>query len=170
MFYTAGTSYVTLAVRFTNKGTVPLPIVYMYGDEPWIGIFGSSAGDVGWMGQELIQTEKYIDTQKYSYFGMFDFGNELAGEGHNFTGFANFLEWDKGSRPSKAYISNFSGGLNDPNKIVPLVSPTNRFIGLQYGPYLLQPGESFGFTLAIGLAENDPKSGFPIKPKTGLNP
>ena len=100
---------------------------------------------------------------------MFDYGNELAGEGHFFTRYANFLEWEKASRPSKAYISNFSGGVNDPDKVVPLVSPTNRFIGLQYGPYLLKPGESFSFALAIGMAENDPKTGFPVKPRTDLN-
>ena len=53
---------------------------------------------------------------------------------------------------------------------MPLVSRTNRFIGLQYGPHILQPGESFSFTIAVGMAGRDPLSGFPIKPKTGLNP
>jgi hypothetical protein len=154
----------------TNKGSVELPIQYMYGDEPWIGYFGSSAGDVGWMDKELILTERYIDTKEHSYFGMYDYGNELAGEGHTFTNLANFIEWDKKSRPSRAYVSNYNGGVVTPEKSIPLLSRDNRFIGLQYGPYLLKPGESFSFTLAIGLAENDPKTGFPIKPKTGLNP
>jgi hypothetical protein len=170
LFYTAGNSFVILTTEFTNRGTVPLPFQYFYGDEPWIGFFGSSTGDVGWMEKELILTEREIDTQQHSYFGMFDYGNELAGEDHSFTGFANFIEWDKQSRPYKAYISNFSGGIINRDKVVPLVSRTNRFIGLQYGPYMLQPGDSFNFTIAVGMAENDPKTGFPVKPKTGLNP
>lgn len=170
LFYTAGNRYVIISTTFTNRGTAPLPLQYMYGDEPWIGYFGSSAGDVGWMERELILTEREVDTKKHTYFGMFDYGNELAGEGHSFTGIANFIEWDKNERPDAAYISNFSGGVVNPEKTLPLVSPTNRFIGLQYGPYTLKPGESFSFTNAIGMAERDPKTGFPVKPKTELNP
>ena len=170
LFYTAGKSYVILATEFTNRGKAPLPLQYMYGDEPWIGDFGSSAGDVGWMDRELILTERQIDTQQHTYFGMYDYGNELAGEDHCFTGIANFIEWNRNERPEKAYISNFSGGVINPDKAVPLVSRTNRFIGLQYGPYILQPGESFSFTIAVGMAGRDPKTGFPIKPKTELNP
>lgn len=170
LFYTAGTSYVTLTVEFTNRGTVPLPFQYMYGDEAWVGDFGSSAGDVGWMERELILTEREVDTQQHTYFGIYDYGNELAGEDHNFTGVANFIEWERESRPDVAYVSNYSGGVINRDKVVPLVSRTNRFIGLQYGPFLLQPGQSFHFHIAVGMAGNDPKTGFPIKPKTGLNP
>jgi len=101
---------------------------------------------------------------------MFDYGNELAGEEHCFTGIANFIEWERDSRPDMAYISNFSGGVVDRNKVAPLVSSTNRFIGLQYGPYMLKPGESFHFRIAVGMAGHDSKTGFPMKPKTGLNP
>jgi hypothetical protein len=170
LFYTAGKSYVILSTLLTNRGTVPLPIQYMYGDEPWIGDFGSSAGDVGWVERELILTEQEINTRQHTYFGMFDYGNELSGEDHGFTGAANFIEWNRDERPTKAYVSNFSGGVINPGKVVPLVSRTNRFIGLQYGPYILKPGESFSFTIAVGMAEHDPKTGFPIKPKTELNP
>jgi hypothetical protein len=170
LFYTAGNRFVILTTELTNRGNVQLPFQYMYGDEPWIGFFGSSAGDVGWMEQELILTEREIDTQQHTYFGMYDYGNELAGEDHNFTRFANFIEWDRDSRPFKAYISNFSGGVINLDKVVPLVSRTNRFIGLQYGPYMLQPGQSYRFTIAVGMAGNDPKTGFPVKPDTGLNP
>ncbi len=169
LFYTTGNSYVILSTVFTNRGKVSLPLTYMYGDEPWIGEFGSSAGDIGWTGKELILTEREINTTKYSYFGMFDYGNELAGEEHRYSGIANFIEWDKDSKPNKAYISNFSGGILNPDKIVPLVSPSNRFIGLQYGPYILQPGASFGFTLAVGMAGRNQKNGLPIKPTTELN-
>lgn len=169
LFYYAGNSYVILTTNFTNKGKVPVTLQYMYGDEPWIGDFGSSAGDVGWMERELIFTEREIDTRQHTYFGMYDYGNELAGEDHRYTGIANFIEWDKDSKPTRAYISNFSGGASSDNKIVPLTSQTNRFIGLQYGPLMLKPGETFSFTIAVGMAGRDPKTGFPVKPITGLN-
>jgi hypothetical protein len=35
---------------------------------------------------------------------------------------------------------------------------------------MLKPGESFSFAIAVGMAGKDPKTGFPVKPKTGLNP
>lgn len=170
LFYTAGNSYVILATEFTNLSTIPFPFQYMYGDEPWIGDFGSSAGDVGWMERELILTEREVDTKQNSYFGMFDYGNELVGEEHHYTGIANFIEWEKRSRPEKAYISNDSGGVRSLDKAIPLVSPSNRFIGLQYGPKTLKPGESFAFSIAVGMAARDTKTGLPLKPKTELNP
>lgn len=170
LFYTAGDSYVILSTEFTNRGSAPFHFQYMYGDEPWIGDFGSSAGDVGWMDQELILAEREVDTKLHTYFGMFDYGNRLAGEIQSFTGIANFIEWDRDERPDKAYISNIGRGVDNPGRIVPLAHPNNRFIGLQYGPLMLKPGESFHFTIAIGLAERDPKTGFPRKPKTELNP
>jgi hypothetical protein len=169
LFYTAGNSYIILVTQFTNRGSSPVLIQYMYGDEPWIGYFGSSAGDVGWIDRELILSEREIDTKQHTYLGMYDYGNELAGEGHTFTGMANFIEWEKSNPPFKAYISNFSGGIVNPEKMVPLTSTTNRFIGLQFGPYMLRPGESFSFSIAVGMAGHDPKTGFPVKPKTELN-
>lgn len=170
LFYTAGNSYVILSVTITNRGTGPLTFKYLYGDEPWIGDFGSSAGDVGWMDRELVLTEKNLDTKKQTYFGMVDYGNELAGEIHQYTGYANFLEWDRHSRPSKAYIANLGIGDIKPGNGVPLASPDNRFIGLQYGPNTLNHDESFTFTIAVGMAGRDSKTGFPVKPTTGLNP
>jgi hypothetical protein len=101
--------------------------------------------------------------------GMFDYGNPLAGETHTFTGMANFIEWDKAGRPDKAYVSNFNGGTMQGPKPMPLTSQTNRFIGLQWGPRTLNPGESFSFIIAVGMADNNPKTGMPILPKTELN-
>jgi len=170
IFYTSGNTYVILATTITSRGNNPVTFQYYYGDEPWIGNFGSSAGDVGWMGQELIKSEREIDTRQNTYFGMFDYGNDLAGEMHNFTGIANFIEWPRDNGPESAYISNFGGGLSEEGKSLPLNHPNNRFIGLKYGPQVLKPGETFSFTIAVGMAGNDPRTGFPVKPKTPLNP
>jgi hypothetical protein len=171
LFYTSGNKYVIIETEITNRGNVPVSFQYMYGDEPWIGDFGSSAGDVGWTGKELLFTERDMDTRRSSYIGMFDYGNPLAGEAHNFTGIANFLEWDKGTngRPDKAYVSDFSGGTMHGPKPMPLTSNTNRFIGLQWGPRTLLPGESYSFSIAVGMADIDPKTAMPIKPKTELS-
>lgn len=169
LFYSAGNKYVILATEITNRGTTPAAIQYQYGDEPWVGNFGSSAGDVGWMEHELLLAEREVNVQRDTFIGMFDNGNPLAGETHFFSGIANFIEWDRNTRPDRAYVSNFSGGTTHGPRPMPLVSPTNRFIGMQWGPRTLPPGESFSFTIAVGMADNDPKTGMPVKPETGLN-
>jgi hypothetical protein len=169
LFYTHGNKYVILTTEITNKGNIPSSIQYMYGDEPWIGNFGSSAGDVGWSEKGLIFTEHDVDVKRKTFIGMFDYGNPLAGETNSFTGIANFLEWDKNDPPNKAYVSNFSGGTMLGLNPIPLTSATNRFIGLQWGPTTLEPGRSLIFTIAVGMADRDPKTGMPIKPKTELN-
>ncbi len=169
LFYTKGDKYVILTTEITNRGTAPSSMQYQYGDEPWIGNFGSSAGDVGWTKKELLLTEREVDVKRNTFIGMFDYGNPLAGEAHNFTGIANFLEWDDSEHPDKAYVSNFFGGaLRGPGP-APLASPTNRVIGLQWGPLTLNPGESFHFAIAVGMADIDPRTGLPVKPETTLN-
>lgn len=169
LFYTSGSKYVILTTELTNRGTVPSSVQYQYGDEPWIGNFGSSAGDVGWIKNELLFTEREIDVTRNSFVGMFDYGNPLAGEAHTFTGVANFIEWEKATPPDKVYVSNFSGGIMHGSKLMPLTSTTNRVLGLQWGPRTLAPGESFSFSIAVGMADSDPKTGMPTKPATEMN-
>lgn len=82
------------------------------------------------------------------------------------TGVANYIEWVNEARPDKVYISDFIGGVLHGPRPMPLASPTNRVLGLLWGPMTLNPGESFSFTIAVGMADIHPKTGMPIKPKT----
>jgi hypothetical protein len=168
LFYQTGDRHVTLVTSFTNVGTSPTLFSYVYGDEPWVGNFGSSAGNVGWLKDQLLLTEKMIDTKKYNYLGMFDYGNPLAGETHSYTGKANFIEWRQDSRPEIAYVANNFGDIPDSTgkAAAPLASPKNRVIALQWGPDILPPGATFAFTISVGMADNDPKTGLPVKPDT----
>lgn len=168
LFYQTGDRFVTLKTFFTNEGAIPTNIAYVYGDEPWLGNFGSSVGNIGWVRDRLITTEGNIDTERYNYAGMFDYGNELAGEKHSYTGKANFIEWDLSSRPSIAYFSNHIGTYSVPESKIPLSSRNNRVIFLQWNHTLLVPGDSKSFTIAVGMADNDPKTGMPVKPDTRL--
>lgn len=169
-FYEAGDSYFTLVTKVKNVGVKPVAFYYLYGDEPWVGHFGTAKGNVGWLKNGLVKTEANIDTTLNSYAGLIDYGNDLAGESRNFTGKANFVEWDKSSRPDMAYFSN-SAGRFDQSKgsKVPLSDDNCRFLGLEWGPRPLEPAQTFSFTLAIGMARNDTTTGFPVKPVTTLN-
>lgn len=167
MFYETGDTYVTLNTTLKNLGSAPSQLIYVYGDEPWLGNYDTfSKGNIGWYNKELVLTESYVDTNKTNYVGMFDYGNALAGESHSFTGKANFLEWDPHKKPNVVYFANNFEKVAPPEEMVPLNSYKNRIVSLEWGPVTIEPGQSFTFSLKVGMAGNDPKSGFPIKPKT----
>jgi len=169
LFYQSGDAFVTLVTKFTNIGSAPTLFAYIYGDEPWIGNYGSSAGNVGWLKDRFALTEMAIDTRRYTYAGMIDYGNPLAGEHHEFyTQKANFIEWQPDSRPDLAYFANQIGSFAPVEKKVILNSADNRVISLMWGPRTLEPGMSFSFTISVGMAGNDPKTGLPVKPDTHL--
>jgi hypothetical protein len=171
LFYEVGDSFFTLVTKVVNVGKRPVTLLYMYGDEPWLGDYGSSEGNVGWYKGGLVKTEQFIDTKTNTYAGFFDYGNDLAGERHNYTMKANFIEWERASRPESIYFSNHVGYLSPPgiNGQTPILSSGDcRFVGLQW-KQPLTPKQSFTFSLAIGMAENDPATGFPVKPRTHLN-
>lgn len=85
------------------------------------------------------------------------------------TGVANYIEWVNVERPDEVYVSNFFGGTLHGPKPMPLASPTNRVLGLLWGPMSLKPGESFSFTIAVGMADIDPKTGMPVKPHVSFD-
>ena len=162
----AGKPYLLLTVTIRNIGRTRANYYYVYGDEPWTGNYGSSRGNVGWVKDGLVQYEGVIDSRKYSWAGMFDYGNSVIGEGHDFTGTASFIQWF-GKEVPEVYFANDGNGVSESGTPMPLHSET-RFIGLQWGPRQLAPGESATYVMAIGMAKRDPVSGFPRKPDVSI--
>jgi hypothetical protein len=105
-----------------------------------------------------------VDSGKYSYAGIYDYGNSAIDEGHDFTGTANFIEWFGNEKPT-VYFANASGRMTGmAGQKTPLASNA-RFIGLEWNSRSLPPGQSTTYTLAIGMAEHDPERTIPIKPE-----
>jgi len=88
----AGEPYFILQIRMSNEGDQPATYYYVYGDEPWLGNYGTSGGNVGWAADGLYQFVSRLDTKKYHYAGLFDFENDAIGEGHAYTFTANFIQ------------------------------------------------------------------------------
>ncbi len=170
--FNAGKTYFVLKIRIRNMGDRPATYYYIYGDDPWVGHYGTSRGNVGWssdgVSEFLYQYTGRLNTKKLHYAGLFDFGNDVIGEGHEFTHTANFIEWFGDIEPL-VFLSN---GPNDRPQInekqVPLAS-NRRFLGIQWGPRTLKPGQTEMYTLAIGMAVHNPKNGFPMKPDIDLS-
>ena len=164
MHFIAGAPYFNLEIRIKNVGSTTVNYIYLYGDEPWIGYYGTSLGDVGWVKDRIVPYEESLDTNRYSYFGMADIGNRIIGEQPHYSNLANFLEWFGPEQPGIAYVTNDMSHLPETDKKIPLES-NERFIGLQWARRL-DPAESATIRLAIGMAVLDPHTGIPVKPPT----
>ncbi len=144
----AGRNYIDLIIDIKNLSERVLMIDYAYGDEPWIGDYGTSYGDVGWYPGGLIMNETYIDPLKYNLAGFWDAGNTLAGEAGDFTGFANYVQW-LGKPPTMVYFSNDFYSVNSGK---PLSSPENRLINIVWKGMVLAPDEVERLYLRIGFS------------------
>lgn len=171
VMYKAGDRHFFLIIEIKNTGTAPAGYYYVYGDEPWVGDFGTSVGNVGWLKDRPFYFEGYIDTRANTFAGMYDIGNPyiLGGTSVQYTGTANFIDWSYGVKPDQAYFSNNIGTVADEKEKVPLFSKQNRVLMLQWGPRILAPGKSDRLILAIGMAEKDPRKWLPVKPETKLD-
>lgn len=160
-YFKAGEPYLILEMNIKNIGDSIGGFYYVYGDEPWVGDYGYSEGDVGWTRDGLIMTEKQIDPRKYNFVGFYDFGNELIGESHTFTNIANFIEWEPNNPPSNVYFSNQFGSVDEKK---PLAHQLNRVVSLQWGPVYLRPNETYNIKFAVGMAIGGPALKIPVKP------
>ena len=161
---TAGTPDLNLTVRIYNPGNDVANYFYYYGDEPWLGDFGSASGDVGWVDGRLVEYEEYLDPKRVSYAGIADYGSSVLGEGHNYSHAANFIAWLGPDKPDIAFFANQYRGLTlGAGAPVPLQGDS-RSIGMYWGPEILSPGQEQIFKLAIGMAEHNPATGLPRIP------
>jgi hypothetical protein len=156
----ADRDYFILKVKFANASTKAISYNYAYGDEPWLGQFGSSSGDVGWYEGGLVQYEQFISPAKYKYVGYWDIGNPAAEEKDTFTGYANFVEW---LSPTPSYVFFANSFTNCCNETSSLSHEHERILDIVWLNQLLMPGESRDHTLAIGMAKQGP-DGLPLKP------
>jgi hypothetical protein len=166
-YFRAGKKYFILSIRIKNIGTEPVSYYYTYGDEPWVGNFGTSAGNIGWVKDAFIKRVQFVDTDKYQFAGFYDCGNDLVNQSHVYTYIANFIEWFGPNVPN-VYFSNGPGDYPPENGVGDVLKSDERFIALQWGPQTLAPGKTAVYAMAIGMAENDPKTGLPVKPEIKL--
>lgn len=161
----AGDDYFKLKIDISNIGKGPVFYLYTFGDEPWVGEFGDSSGDVGWTNVGLYKHESYVSPFTHNFAGFWDIGNEAAKEWHNFSGYANFVEWIL-NRPTLVYFSN---SFVEVNERKPLDSKDNRILNLLWLDQHLMPGDTKSYILALGMAHPNPSIGLPVKPAVDIN-
>jgi len=150
-YFRAGKPWFKLGIQITNTGDDPIHYAYTYGDEPWVGDFGSAAGNVGWTAEGYVRTEEAIDPVANRWAGVLD----------EDSGVANFIAWVGGDLPDLVYLANAPGALARGAR-APLDS-NEIFLGLEWSPRILGPGESRSMLLSLGLAEIG-RTGLPAIP------
>lgn len=138
--FRAGERFLTLEVAFTNEGDRDAAFSWLYGDEPWVGNFGSSYGNLGWTEEGVFADEAMLDARRVRTAGIVDTNS----------GTAAFLAWPPAAPPDMLYVSNRMG-LLVPG--VPLASG-EIFIGTEWRE-VLRPGERRVMRLAIGMGVRD---------------
>lgn len=161
----AGDDYLTLAIEFRNAGEQMLEYLFDYGDEPWVGRFNNSLGDIGWTERGPVKFEGFISPHENRFAGFWDYGNDAAGEPHEFTGYANYIRWAS-VHPTVVYFSNDFAICTEGK---PLDSQNSRVINLAWMNQKLYPDESRRYTLVIGMAAINELTGLPISPEAGLD-
>lgn len=155
-YFTAGELAFQLVIRLTALGPGAVRYAYLYGDEPWVGHFGSAEGNVGWVEEAVVPFEGAIEARSHRWAGILD----------RRSGYANYLEWLGDDLPDDAFFANHPGPYAAAEARVPLDS-NEVFIGLRWLGRELRPGEGRSMRLAIGLADTDPATGRPRRPPGG---
>lgn len=162
--FQADKHYFILSQRVRNSGTTPARYSWVYGDEPWVGNYGTSGGNVGWSNGRFHYYEGKVDPAVSDFAGIADLGNPVAGEvPGTYSGMANFIQWLGNRLPTFAYFANQIGRFAEEGQKVPFDSTTNRCIVLEWWPEPLPPGGEHVYLLAIGMAERG-GDGKPVKP------
>jgi hypothetical protein len=152
-YFRAGKPWFKLGIRIANAGERPVLFSYAYGDEPWVGQFGSAEGNVGWVDGGIVRTEELIDPRDLRWAGVLDEETRIA----------NFISWVGEAVPDRVYFGNEPGSkglrLGQP------LASNEVFIGLEWLNRVLQPGEQASMLLAIGLASLPPGAEVPVLPE-----
>jgi hypothetical protein len=163
----AGWRYWIIATRIRNRCDHPVRFHFHSGDDPWLGRYASSDGDVGWTPDGLLPREKAFVAGQFVAGGIYDLGNaELGQTDTGFSNQANFFALDP-SLPLPdftAFANRFAHEARDVDPDKPLDNKTMTALNLGWRDRGLAPGESFTTAMAIGLASTGEPGTIPRLP------
>ena len=144
-----------IATRIQNRCDRPVRFHFFTGDDPWLGLYASSEGDVGWTPDGLIRNEAVLDSGRLTVVGFYDLGNKALGQKEEgFSNQANFFALDPAlPLPDFAAFANrFAHNAREVDARRPLDNKTMTALNLGWTARSLAAGGSFDVTLALGMA------------------
>lgn len=151
----AGAAWWIVATRITNRCDRPIRFDFFTGDDPWLGLYRSSDGDVGWS-TEAGLLERETEIVPFTSGGIYDLGNRALGQApDSFSNQAMFFEIDPGAPlPDHAFLANrfaHSAQEIDPKHV--LTNQQMIALNLGWTGRTLAPGKGLTVALAMGLAK-----------------
>lgn len=152
-----GTRLWILSTRIVNRCERAVHFDFFTGEDPWIGLYRSSDGDVGWTPDGLVRTETAFEEGRFRAGGFYDLGNRALGQKEGEGGFsnqANFIALDPATAlPDVVLFANrFAHAPSDIAPDRPLDNKSLSALNLGWTDRTLQPGEGLTIALAMGLA------------------
>jgi hypothetical protein len=156
-----------LATRITNRCQHAVTFDFFTGDDPWIGLYRSSDGDVGWTPAGLVRNEQVLGPGQFTAGGLYDLGNQTLGQKEgSFSNQANFFALDPvRPLPDLALFANaFAHAPGEINPRRPLDNKTMTALNLGWKALRLASGEGWTTAMALGLAETGAPGAVPRLP------
>lgn len=157
----AGVRWWILVTRVVNTCDHPIRMDLYTGDDPWIGLYRSAEGDVGWTPDGILEHEASVSP--FIAGGFQDLGSRGRGEAaERFSGQANFFLLDPAQPlPDVALFANrFAHDAReiDPRQLLGVKDGKQTMIALNLGwtHRALPPGDGLTVAYALGLADVDP--------------
>jgi hypothetical protein len=159
-----GDRFVVFSMSVQNRCDENVRFDYWLGEDPWIGTYKSSEGDVGWVqlreGEgskaSIVRQEKRLDGELFECAGVYDLGNVEAGDVEGgFSNQANFIRLSPLTpRPTVVYFANrFAHEDADITPDLPLNNKTLTAFNIGWKGIELGPGEKLALGWAAGVAE-----------------
>ena len=152
----AGVRWWIIATRVSNVCQHPVSFDLFSGDDPWIGLYRSAEGDVGWTPGGLVRRETALGAGLFVAGGLYDLGNQEAGEREGgFSNQANFIALDPAlPLPDLAlFASRFAHQASEIDPARPLDHKKMIALNLGWPARSLAPGQGLTMAFALGLAE-----------------
>jgi hypothetical protein len=143
-----------IATRIQNRCERPVRFDLWTGDDPWIGLYASSEGDVGWTPKGFVRNETAFGIGQFTVGGLYDLG-KVGEKPGSFSNQANFFALDPAlPLPDFAAFANrFAHGTKDVDPRRPLDNKSMTALNLGWRARTLGPGESLDMALALGMAQ-----------------
>jgi hypothetical protein len=168
LLWPRGEPFVVISSSIRNRCEAAKRLSFWTGDDPWIGLYKSSDGDVGWYAGGIVRTEKAIPGREFRWGGLYDLGNELLGQSADkFSNVANFIMVDPSRPPpTKVYFANsFPHSDKEIDPARPLDNKTLTAVNLGWTGLELQPGREVLFRYALGRARTGEPGELPTVPE-----
>ncbi len=165
LLWPGGAKYVAVWTLIRNLCDRPVHFDFWTGDDPWIGRYHSSEGDVGYTQNALVRVETRVPSSEFAWGGVYDLGNSEAKEKEGgYSGIANFiLLRPERPKPDRIYFANrfaHSDAELQPGK--PLDNKSMLALNLGWTDVVLKWGQEVSYAYVLGIAQS---SGEPQPPR-----